>query len=39
MSQRDKPRQAMARSVLVSAFIIFPSTLPRSGLPLAAAIG
>src|SRR5437667_4127555 len=35
MSQRDKLRQPVARSIFTSAFIIHPSTLPHSGLPLA----
>jgi hypothetical protein len=36
---RDKQRAAMAQSVFISYFIIYPSTLPRSGLPLPLSIG
>jgi hypothetical protein len=30
----DNPQQAVARFVFISYFIIHPSSLPRSGLPL-----
>jgi hypothetical protein len=36
--RKDKPRQAEPSFALISSFMIHPSTLPGSALPLASSI-